>query len=76
MTEAYGSIPQMVKYYGRVKNGVVVKYGVQVPFNFGIINLQNDANARDFITGINSWINAMPKGIQIQPNWVVGIFYL
>lgn len=72
MTEAYASVPLMLKYYGRVENGVVVENGSQIPFNFELIlNTKSWSNAKDFQERINLWIDHMPKGNGIQANWVV-----
>lgn len=76
MTEAYGSVPVMSRYYGKVKNGVIVKYGVQIPFNFQLMSVSRTSNATEYIADIEAWMNAMPKGIEIHANWVVGYIFL
>lgn len=74
MAEAYGSIPQMVRYYGESENGTVVRYGSQIPFNFALMGLSQSSKAGDFINNIKVWINAMPNGVGIHANWVVSTF--
>lgn len=76
MTEAYGSIPIMAKYYGQVENGYVVKYGAQIPFNFQLMSVTSTSEATEYKTDIDDWIKAMPKGCNIQANWVVSMIYL
>lgn len=73
MTEAYASIPNMQKYYGRVENGQIVENGSHIPFNFELILNAKDrySNAKNFKEHINLWLNSMPKGKGIQSNWVV-----
>lgn len=72
MTEAYTSLPNTLKYYGKVENGKILKYGSQVPFNFELISNTNFASeAGDFKTNIDNWLNGMPQGTGIQANWVV-----
>lgn len=72
MTEAYTSLPNNLRYYGRVEDGKVVEYGSQVPFNFDLVMRTNRfTKASEFKARIESWINAMPKGEGIEANWVV-----
>lgn len=73
MTEAYTSLPNNLKYYGRInKNGEVVEYGAHLPFNFNLISRTNrSTKADEFQTHIESWIDGMPKGKAIQANWLV-----
>lgn len=73
MTEAYGTVPQMTKYYGKVMNGEIIEYGAQIPFNFLFTFLQHWTNSSEFIENIEAWISSMPKGVGIQANWVVSI---
>lgn len=75
MTEAYGNVTQMTKYYGEVRDGEIIKYGSHIPFNFLLRFLKRWAKSSDFIKSIDSWIDYMPKGVGIQPNWVVSIFH-
>lgn len=65
MTEAYGTVENMVRYYG---NGI--KNGSQIPFNFELI-MRTDVNssAVDFKLHIDAWLNNMPRGT--SANWVV-----
>lgn len=72
MTEAYSSVPNIQRYFGRVENGKIVEYGSQIPFNFELILRTNrDSNAKDFKAGIDLWLNNMPKAKGIHANWVV-----
>lgn len=65
MTEAYGTIEKMVRYYGDGK-----KNGSQIPFNFELISTTNgNSNAVDFKLHIDAWLNSMPRGV--SANWVV-----
>lgn len=72
MTEAYTSLPNTVRFYGKVENGAITKYGSQIPFNFELISKTGKkTTSQEFQTHINNWINAMPKGKGIYANWVV-----
>lgn len=72
MTEAYTSLPNTLKYYGKVGNGTILKYGSQVPFNFELISYTNfSSKASDYETNIENWLNGMPQGRGIHANWVV-----
>lgn len=72
MTEAYTSLANNLKYYGRVKDGEIVEYGSQIPFNFDLISRTRMwSKASDFKTHVNAWLNGMPKGKGIEANWVV-----
>lgn len=71
MTELYGSLSQITRCYGKVQNGQVVEYGAQIPFNFHFMSLQRWTDAIQISSMITSWINEMPKGNGIQPNWLV-----
>lgn len=72
MTEAYTSLENNLRYYGQVKNGKIVRYGSQIPFNFDMITRTNKyTKAPEFKEHILSWIEGMPKGQGIQANWVV-----
>lgn len=76
MTEAYGTVPIMARYYGRVnENGVVSKYGAQIPFNFQLMSVRKESKADEYMNDINAWMKAMPKGTGIQANWVVSICF-
>lgn len=78
MTEAYSSLPNNLRYYGRVENGEIVEYGSQIPFNFDLITGTGRwSKASEFKQHIEAWINGMPKGKGIHANWVVcSFFYL
>lgn len=72
MTEAYTSLENNLRYYGEVKDGQIVRYGSQIPFNFDLITRTNiNTKAPEFEEHIESWINGMPKAKGIQANWVV-----
>lgn len=71
MTEAYGTVPVMARYYGRVKNGIVVRYGAQIPFNFQLMSVSRTSKASEYKNNIDAWTKAMPLGIGIRENWVV-----
>lgn len=74
MTEGYATLPYMIKYYGRIENGSVVdgQYGSQIPFNFLFITYTSmGTTASGYKTQINDWLSNMPKGKQIQANWLV-----
>lgn len=73
MTEGYASLENMIKYYGTIENGRIIRYGAQIPFNFQLISNTNmGTKANDFKTQIESWLKSMPQGNKIQANWVVG----
>lgn len=75
MTEAYTSLPNTLKFYGKVEDGVVTKYGSQIPFNFELISKTSKASTSyDFKTNIDNWLNGMPKAKGIHANWVVSSF--
>lgn len=74
MTEGYATLEYMIKYYGSIENGRVVRYGAQIPFNFLLITYTNmGTKTYEYKTQIESWLKAMPKGNKIQANWVVGV---
>lgn len=70
MTEAYGSVPQMTRYYGERRNGRWT-YGAHIPFNFALMGLTEYSKVQEIMNNIKVWINAMPNGYGVQPNWVV-----
>ncbi|XP_055852300.1 maltase A1-like [Episyrphus balteatus] len=68
LTEAYTNFGTMMKYYG---DGT--RKGSYVPFNFDFMgNVNKDSKATDVVTNVNKWLNAMPKGKDFYPNWVLG----
>lgn len=73
MTEAYSNVSNIHRYYGkRDKNGQIIQYGSQIPFNFELITKTKYwSTAKDFKTHIDIWLNDMPKGKGIHSNWVV-----
>lgn len=67
MTEAYASIPEQVRWYGKDENNL----GAHWPFNFAlIVDLNNESKANDFSAAVNSWLDEMPS--YAKPNWVLG----
>ncbi|XP_031639303.1 probable maltase [Contarinia nasturtii] len=73
MTEAYVSLENQLKYYANVRNGVIRRIGAEVPFNFRLLTKTTRySTAVDFKVCIEEWINHMPKGEKIRPNWVLG----
>lgn len=72
MTEAYTTIPNTMRYYGQIKNGKIIRYGAQMPFNFQLI-LHTGATSKaiDYKRTVEIWLNAMPNGDKIHANWVV-----
>lgn len=72
MTEAYTSLQNTLRFYGKVENGKITQYGSQIPFNFELISkTSKTSTAVDFKTNIDNWLNGMPKGKGIEANWVV-----
>lgn len=68
MTEAYSNLSFTMKYYGEDDGGL---QRAHIPFNFILItDLDKASDARDYISGINKWLNHMPLGY--TPNWVLG----
>lgn len=67
MTEAYASITEQVRWYGKDKDNL----GAHWPFNFAlIVDLDKESKAVDFTAAVDSWMKAMPSFG--QPNWVLG----
>lgn len=74
MTEAYTNLENTQRFYGKVENGAVTKYGSHIPFNFELISkTKMSSTSQDFKTHIDEWIKGMPKGDRIYANWVVRI---
>lgn len=72
MTEGYANLTFMLKYYGTIENGRIVRYGSQIPFNFLLISFTNEGTkSHEYKKNIEDWLNNMPKGNKIQANWVV-----
>lgn len=77
MTEAYTSLPNTLRFYGKVENGQITQYGSQIPFNFELISKTSiKSKSYDFKTNIDNWLNGMPSGKGIHANWVVSMFFL
>lgn len=78
MTEAYSTLQNTIRYYGQstddVKFGQITQYGAQIPFNFQLINTDAMSTAYEFRNLIANYLNSLPFGNDIQPNWVVSIF--
>lgn len=76
MAEAYLATHLAVRYYGRVKNGEIVEYGAQIPFNFELLsNTWMGTGSYGYIENIQKWLLNLPKGKSIQANWVVSRFF-
>lgn len=75
MTEAYTTLENTLKFYGKIENETITKYGSHIPFNFELIsNSRNDTTAHEYKIIIENWVNGMPKANKIQANWVVSNF--
>lgn len=68
-TEVYGNVTVMAQFYESADGSV---QGAQVPFNFLLLDLHGQSDARDFLHKINTWLAYTPLGQ--TPNWVVGVF--
>lgn len=74
MTEAYATLANTLRYYGKVTNNEVKQYGSQIPFNFELISHTNVmTKPSEFKSHIQEWINKMPKGGKLHANWVVSV---
>lgn len=71
MTEAYSTLNNTIRYYGRAENGVIVEKGSQIPFNFQLIETNVSTTALEFKKLIMGFIKRLPKGEKIEANWVV-----
>lgn len=72
MAEAYSPLHTALKYYGKVENGVITKYGAQIPFNFELIQYTSmGTETHGFIKNILNWILNLPNGEKIHANWLV-----
>ena len=60
--EAYGSLDQVMRYYGDALNGI------QLPFNLALIDV--DWNPRTLAALVEDYEAALPEGA--WPNWVLG----
>lgn len=68
MTEAYTSLPNMIRFYGDGK-----RQGAHVPFNFEMIsNVNITSTAKDYKLRIDNWLSRVPDGS--YANWVVSSF--
>ncbi|XP_055307115.1 probable maltase, partial [Sitodiplosis mosellana] len=73
MTEGYSlELANLMRYYGRVKDGQIVEYGAQIPFNFQIIDTNMTTSASKYKELIKEFFDNMPKGNQIHANWLLG----
>lgn len=70
-TEVYGNVTVMAQFYESADGSV---QGAQVPFNFLLLDLHGQSDARDFLHKINTWLAYTPLGQ--TPNWVVGVFFV
>ncbi|XP_049857638.1 uncharacterized protein LOC126340110 [Schistocerca gregaria] len=67
MTEAYGSLDQVLGYYGNATNP-----GAHFSFNFLLItDLNGDSSAEDFVRIVGDWINVVNEN-GVWSNWVIG----
>lgn len=72
MTEGYSTVENMIKYYGVIENGRIVRYGAQMPFNFLLLsNTWMGTKAYGYKNEIESWLSRMPSGKGIEANWLV-----
>lgn len=71
MTEAYSTLKNTMRYYGRISNGQIVEKGAQIPFNFQLMELDSKSSTRQFAEKIRQFLENMPRGEKIQANWVV-----
>lgn len=74
MVEGYTSLPNTMKYYGKIENGRIVKgqEGAQIPFNFFLLtDTWMGTGTWGYKFKIDDFLNNMPKGERIQANWVV-----
>ena len=80
MTESYSPTPTVMRYYGRRNaNGRIVQYGAQVPFFLDLVPqtpvkalyYKHDQTAYTFAKLINDYMNDLPSGKRIIPNWQV-----
>lgn len=76
MSEAYTTLPNTLRFYGKVENSEITVYGAHIPFNFELISKTNmGTTAYEYKAHIENWLNGMPKGKKIHANWVVSIFH-
>lgn len=71
MTEAYSTLNNTIRYYGRAENGKIVEKGAQIPFNFQLMGTNFSTTAVEFKKLITGFIKRLPKGEKIEANWVV-----
>lgn len=72
MNEAYTSIKNMIRFYGKIENDEIVRKGAQMPFNLALISNTNiTSNACNFKGFITDWLDNMPHNNSIHANWVV-----
>lgn len=65
MTEAYASTYNTMRFYQSADGSVD---GVSMPFNFGLIYLNQGSNAYSVKETVDEWMSHMPAGK--TPNWV------
>lgn len=71
MTEAYSTLNNTIRYYGRAENGKIVEKGAQIPFNFQLMGTNFSTTAVEYKKIITGFIKRLPKGEKIEANWVV-----
>ena len=68
MTEAYADLDKTLLWYQKS----VDRKGAHIPFNFELITrLVKDSTATECKSIIDAWIEKMPKGDGMNPNWVL-----
>ncbi|XP_055379491.1 maltase A3-like [Condylostylus longicornis] len=65
LAETYSPLEKKMKYYGA--NG---KKGAHFPFNFLLLNLNENSTASEYVSCVLQWTDAMPEGE--TANWVLG----
>lgn len=83
MTESYSPTPTIMRYYGRThtKADRIIQYGAQVPFFLDLVPqtpvkalyYKKDQTAYTFEKVIKDYLNELPSGKRIVPNWQVKI---
>jgi len=63
-TESYSSIETLKQYYGNA-----TRRGSQIPFNFGLLEIDRNNIVEDIDTTVKSWLENLPENM--VANWVV-----
>lgn len=73
MAEGYTTLPNVLRYYGEIKDGQIVRNGTHVPFNFILLsNTWMGTGTYGWVWPIQDFLKALPKLPGIHPNWVLG----